>query len=658
MKRVVDLSITRKARAGLTVIIIAVILTSIIPVNTMAVNGTVKYKLVRVFSADAQNNTLRAETLLDLESFDTGLIDTEKLYSYDSKGVFDVFNVSRECLIYIDSVRKTISDIKPETFMLIAVENNSVTRMINVRNVSLQEGGIYNGILEENNPDLGYITLYFPDGSGTSPGLKSSLSYYRTYSYFRAEDVVVYKNGKLSSIEALNPGDSVFIKLNDEGYIVKISATDNFYPVYGKVITKGNWMLQLQRTDGGTVLYRIPTGTPIFKDRKIASWGDIKAGDEVRILVQTSGNQVIIGEITVKGAEIQVDAVYKAYLSSYDRLDNSIVVLNMQQFKDGIWSKSTPVTRKLPIHDNYDPDVPKGSYGTVYLAIGKNITGKDCVVWLTLDSGGLRTEITGDTVVDADPGRRKLTLMNKSVSVAYDDNSIIVKNGKLLNPNQVKSMDEAYFVTSNQVDGSLKANVIWIREPLEDTGISLIRGRISHIDLYNSVTLESFSEFSEPKWNFNNVKKTLTIDPSLTRVFDDGGRVDLALFDDSGTNSYKKRTVYVLVQDGKALLVSTAPFGDVVYKGRIYDLAGVQKDSFNHVVVPASSLTIKDGTRYNDTSSKWEDVAEAQFSFLPNTVFVRNGKVIDSSQLEIGDRVTVIKSESGENAFIVMVESF
>ena len=43
----------------------------------------------------------------------------------------------------------------------------------------------------------------------------------------------------------------------------------------------------------------------------------------------------------------------------------------------------------------------------------------------------------------------------------------------------------------------------------------------------------------------------------------------------------------------QALLVSTAPFGDVVYKGRIFDLEGVQKDSFNHIVVPASSLIIK-----------------------------------------------------------------
>lgn len=659
LKRVIILTFAKKTKLRLTVLVIAAIMISIIPFNTMADNESVKYKLVRVFTADVHNNLLRAEVLMELSGPDASLIDNEKLYNIDSKGILEVFNISNECLIYIDSVRRTTADIKPETFMLITVENNNITRMVNVNHNLFQEGGIYSGILEENNPDLGYITLYFPDGSGTSPQLRSALSYYRTYSYLRVQDVTVYKNGKLTGIEALNPGDSVFIKLNTEGNIVKISGTDNFYPVYGKVRAKGNWMLQLENTDGSVTQLRIPFNTPVFEERRMASWSDIKEGDEVRILLQTSGNQTIIGEINIKKKEIQADAVYRANLVNYDAFTNSLVVSGMQQFKDGVWNLSdTRGISKLAINDNYNPNIPRGAYGTVYMATGKNIAGKDTVVWLSVQSSALRTEVIGDTIVDTDPGRGRLILMNKGVPVNYDETSLIIKKGRILNANQVKSRDEAYFVASNQMDGSIKANVIWIQQPLDDTGLTLIRGRISQIDLYNSMTLESFSEFSEPFWEFNNVQKTLTIDPSITRVFDDGGRIDLADFDDTGAINYKKRTVYVLVQDGKALLVSTAPFGDVVYKGRIFELIGVQKDSFNHIVVPASSLVIKDGIRYNDELSRWESVSESQFSFAPNTVFVKNGKIIEPAQLEAGDRITVIKSEFGDNAFVIIVESF
>ena len=260
----------KKSKVGLIFLIIAVVAVSLVPVNTLADNGKVRHMLVRVFSADVYSNTIRAETILDLPYHDTALIDREKLYGFETSGKFEVYSVSGDSLIYIDSVRRALSDVKPETYMVVTVENNVVTRMTGINSVMLQKSGIFSGILEENNPDLGYITLYFPDGSGTSPGLKGALSYYRTYSYLRVEDVLIYKNGRTAGIEELNPGDSVFIKLDNDGNIEKISGTDNFYPVYGKVRTKGNWVLQVERNDGFTVLYRVTPGTPVFKDKRIS----------------------------------------------------------------------------------------------------------------------------------------------------------------------------------------------------------------------------------------------------------------------------------------------------------------------------------------------------------------------------------------------------
>lgn len=653
------LTFKKKIRFKLLVLAVIILMISIIPLDTLADNESVKYKLARIFSTDVQNGSVRAEILLELPFPDISLVNPENLGNIESIGMGEILKINNDCLIYIDSVQKTLSDIKPETFMLLTVENNLVTKMENISGNLFQQGGIYSGILEENNPALGYITLYFPDGSGISPNLKSALSSYRTYSYISVNDIIVYKNGVLTNIEALNPGDSVFIKLNDEGNIIKISGTDNFYPVYGKVRTKGNWILQIEEADRSIVQLRITVNVPIFQNRRRVSWSDIKEGDEVRVLLQTSGNQTIIGEITIENKEIEANGIYKANLTYYNNFTKSLVVSGMQQFKDGIWNVSDyHGIRKLTINDNYNPDIPKGAYGTVYLATGESITGNDTVVQLFLEDSGLRTDIIGDTIVEADPSRGRLILMNRNIPVRYDDTSLIIKKGKLLAPNQVNSRDEAYFVTSNLIDGTLKANVIWIQEPLDDTGLTLIRGRISQIDLYNSMTLESFSEFSEPQWEYYNVQKTLTIDPLVTRIFDDDGRIDLANFDDTAADNYKNQTVYVLAQDGKAMLVSTAPFGDVIYKGRIFELTGIRKDSFNHIVVPATSLVVKDGSRYNSEVSMWEIEPEVEFSFAPNTVFIKNGNVTDASQLQEGDRITIIKSEFGDNAFVILAESF
>jgi len=661
LEQVVRLRFASRIGSRMTILLLAaVILASAIPVNTAADNGNAEYRFIRLFSQDVQSRTIKAETLLKLSSPDIKAIGGEQIQGIESRGVFEVLNVSADCQIYIDSVRRALNDIKPETLMIITIKNGLVTEMKNVSGIVLQESGIHNGIIEENNPDLGYITLYFPDGSGTSPELRNALSYYRTYSYTRADDVEVYKNGEPASIEELNPGDSVFLKLDSEGNIVKISASDNFYPVHGKVITRGSRILQLQKADGSVVQYRVPLNVPVFVEQRIASWNDIEEGDEVRLLLQNAGSQIIIGEISVRKKEIKVDAVYRARFASYNKFTNSITVRDLRQFKDGKWNTANMQGIKtFVINDNYTPDIPKGMAGvSVYLATGKNITGKDSVVWLAFAGDELRTEITGDTIVTADPGSGRLMLMNRNTTVRYDDTSIIVKQGKLLRPNQIKSRDEAYFVTGVQNDGSVKANIIWVREPLKSTGLALLRGRISKIDAYSSMTLETFSEFREPGWEYNNIPKTLSIDPFVTRVLDDDGITDPELFDDAGENSYRKRTVYVLAQNGTAVLISTAPFGDVVYKGRIYDLPGVMKDSFGHVVTPASAIVLRDAVRYNNTLSKWENVDEIEFSLLPNTVYMKNGKVIDSSQLEKGDRITVIKAESGDNAFVVIVESY
>lgn len=632
---------------------------SITPFSTIAVNGDLNYKLVHVFSTDIQNRTIHADILLDLPYSDISLLNAKDIHNIKRLGVYEDMGVSDDCVIYIDNALKTFSDIEQDTFMLISVSNSVITRMESVNRVLFQEGGIYSGILEENNPVLGYVTLYFPDGSGTSPNLAAALSNYRTYSYQNIDEVTVYKNGALADIEQLNPGDSVFIQLDDVGNMVKISGTDNYYPVYGRVRTKGNRMLQIEKEDRSFIQIHIPSNTPIFQNRRRVSWNEIKQGDDVRILLQTSKNQTVIGQVTIAKREVEVDNIYKANLYSFNRFTNSIMVTGMQQFKNGVWNTiDIRGARKLTINDNYNPDIPRGAFGTVYMATGKNVTGNDTVVRLVMENNALGTGVMHDTIIDADSGRSKLILMNRNLPVSFDESSLILKDGKLINPIQVHNNDIAYIATSNMIDGSVKANVICIQEPVTNTGFSLIRGRISNIDWCNSMTVESFSEFNYPNWEFNNIRKTLTLDPLATRVFDDGGRIDLLDFDDVGDRSFKNRSVYILVQNGSAMLVSTAPYGDVICKGRVSELVGVQKDSFNHIVTPATTLIVKDGNRYNDELSVWESETEMQFSLSANTVFIKNGEIVDASKIEKSDNITVIKSEFGDNAFVIFAESY
>jgi len=189
-------------------------------------------------------------------------------------------------------------------------------------------------------------------------------------------------------------------------------------------------------------------------------------------------------------------------------------------------------------------------------------------------------------------------------------------------------------------------------------GFTLYRGRISGIEWLSSVTLQSFSEFRDPEWEFVNVPKTLSIDPQIIRIYDDDGRTDPAQFDDKGENSYKNRTVYVLAQEGRAMLISTAPYGDVVYKGRILGLEDAAKDSYGHFISPPGSMIISEARVYNLRTWVWENKDNTRMTIPPNAVIMRNGEISAAEQLEEGDRITIIKSETSDDAFVIIAESY
>jgi len=618
-----------------------------------------EYYLGKILSVDEQNMQIGSEMLLDLPFPDIRLIEPAVLYNIVSYGTVEKFSVSEDAKIYIDFSQKTLNDIKPESIMLITVENGLITGLEQVNLDLLQEEGIVSGILEENNPALGYVTLYFPDGLGTSPSYRESLSNYRTYPYLRAENLTVYKNGAPAAIDDLNPGDSVFLKLDADGNLIKISASDNYYPVYGRVQAKLNGNLLIEKQDGTYEQITIPSNTAIFRQKRRITWDDIKEGNNVRILLQRSGSNVIIGEVTLEKSAQETTGVYRAQLGYYDDLNNSLIVTRLQQFSDGIWKQpETAGATKLQISENYKPDIQKGLQGTVYLATGKNILGNNTVIKMTTDGGALLSEVIGDTIVEVQPGRGSLTLLNKNTRFVYGPDSIIVKGGKLLEPNQVKSYDEAYVVAGSHIDGTQKADLIYLKESIGDTGLTLYRGRISNIAWLSSVTLQSFSQFRDPEWEFVNVPKTLNINPQNIRIYDDGGRTDPAEFDDKGENSYKNRTVYVLAQEGRAMLVSTAPYGDIVYKGRILKLEGAVKDAYGHFVSPPGSMIITEARVYNLRTWVWDNKDDIQMAIPPNAVIMRNGKIAVAEQLEEGDRLTVIRSETSDDAYVVIAESY
>jgi len=63
-----------------------------------------------------------------------------------------------------------------------------------------------------------------------------------------------------------------------------------------------------------------------------------------------------------------------------------------------------------------------------------------------------------------------------------------------------------------------------------------------------------------------------------TQILGDDGVVGQRDFTDYGDSSYKSRTVYVLSHGADAVLISTAPYGNINVKGKIYELISENAD--------------------------------------------------------------------------------
>jgi hypothetical protein len=70
-----------------------------------------------------------------------------------------------------------------------------------------EEKGIFSGVVKENNPSLGYITLYFEDGSSSDPGRSTELITLRSFTY--GYDMLVTRDKYPADIGDIKPGDKV-----------------------------------------------------------------------------------------------------------------------------------------------------------------------------------------------------------------------------------------------------------------------------------------------------------------------------------------------------------------------------------------------------------------------------------------------------------------
>lgn len=521
------------------------------------------------------------------------------------------------------------------------------------------------GIVIENKPELGYLVYRNAKGRKITASYYSSEMVVEKQPYYEEADRIGYIDELFpyfgfdprdTTIGQIKPGDTIYLERNSDGDITYISAYSDYLVRYGRVQSWDMNQLILEDGQGRLYTYAIPMTTPITKAGKPYSLGSLKQGEWVKVLV----SQKILGEGIVEEEvlELVVDPdtrvisdVYKGELLSLDQYKNTLNIRNAQRLQKKGWSTYTPITtlgmnpRTMksyylgnPVSVDYlARNLAKGgSY--VYAAV-ESFMGKESAVKLNFQSKMQRT-LEPSEVIYASPGVIKL-LSGEQLFVS--DDAIIVRDKRLVGTTGVMVGDTVQAV----VTGENKLAVANVLDTQSTGGIQVFRGRIKYIKEYEQFEVETFSLLEDGLWYYHPTPRTFAID-GTTRFYTDEGFMDKGIdsFLGYGESSQLKEVYTIIAVGDQAKMIVDMPYSKEVVEGKVYETAD-------------GSIKIKDVTYYNSRYKRWDELSRknvgATIKIEPNTMILKEGKVVSAKSLEPGDEVTVmleksIKGQSKPNA--------
>jgi hypothetical protein len=527
---------------------------------------------------------------------------------------------------------------------------------------------IVKGIVEENNPDLGYITLYNEDGTGTIDAYERPWIL-RTYNYMDPYEVEVHKDYLEGSIFDIEAGDTVFIMLNDEETILSVSAVSNYIPRYGKVISKRASYLAVELDDGTQQNFEIDSDVLVVEGGRLSGIDLLKSGDRVKLLLQVTDKFAKIKEITITTRGNQISNIYKGTISRVDQILKRLVFRNMQVLQRDSWKRIEQkgfVNMKLSdeftiFFDNKPINLSKANNylrnSEVYIATEKTYGDDERAVLVSFRNQKDREVLYNDIITRFTSNLNRFYLKSRDESIGISEETIIVNNGKLVPASAVQINEEAYIVANRDYrTGRYNAGIVYIGERYNEYSPQIYRGRIKSINEEEDITLYSFSQLKGLNWEFSNTPKTFNITYD-TRILGEEGIIGTQNFVGYGDESFVDKVVYIVADGVNSILISTAPYGTINVRGEIFRIEKAQ----NEQGIPTeeiSEISVKKAKIYASDSYLWESSELIDLNLLKNTIVIKGNKVVNPSQLKKGDIIRAIKRDITRegDAYIIIVE--
>ncbi|QTD41072.1 hypothetical protein [Sporosarcina sp. Te-1] len=408
--------------------------------------------------------------------------------------------------------------------------------------------------------------------------------------------------------------------------------------------------LSIKLDDGRSQTYFITSQTKVFKGTTQKDRSVIHEGDRVKISL-SSYNTTRADSIEVVDQGIQVEALYKGKIQRIDPVTHKLIVADEQIYKNWLWWTSTyksnssyTYSAKTPIYvgnEQIQPDRLRyyANQDIYYVTVKQ--AGKEVIQRMVIKTANERT--FNESIASVNLTRKEIGL-HQSGTFRYHDGTILIRNGRLVDPASLQAAGTALIITEGG-SKSVFANVIHIaNDGLQTpnmTDYSIYYGRIDSVGIYN-LTLSNAFEMTNNGWtgvssqalSFSN--DTVAVEDRYNSILKLVPQIDLKF--ETGTYGY------FIVQDGTIitmhLVSSSSNIANLVSVGRLETVS----NSFGTINVENVS----------QWKGYWSEAGKIYNMDVRQATIMKDGKVIAPADLKANDRLYILHESNVKGRIIIV----
>lgn len=507
-------------------------------------------------------------------------------------------------------------------------------------------------------------------------------------------------NTEFSKLNDLKFGQSVVLSLNN-GLVTKADAETFSSPGYiapeskmriGTVQSISGDALTLKLDDGSVNQLTLGELTNLRKNSQNVNRGVLQPGDRIKAYFDTT-DSTAPSRIDIEGKEQIIKGVYKGKIQQVNAAKNELVLRDTQVLKNNLWVSTGNYTQTVEMEPGaliynkgnavkFSSLKPGYINSDIYVAV-KDSYGKELAVKASIKNGSER--IHSDRIGTLNQGIQKFELDNR-INYAFNDGTIVVRDGRLVDTDVLAEKDGA-LVVSGYSNGAHTAGVISLVPGIAAQLNNIYIGTLEEI-YSGQFILKNYFEKNGNDFRTMNTQNELTIGyGGDTNIFDvttdtvktitpaqlfNGGYSKAENKDRNSKGLPYEHWYAVIVTDEnqdaysimlrhKALL-ENQDIDDTYWSyndqrnamDKVVDQITFTRGTVSGMDSTWNRIQMQDSSDYASFNNQWITNPVDTYVAASDTILLKNNKAISFANLEIGDRINVVKVKG--NALVVIVE--